>query len=65
MRGITIPSGKYLVFTAMGPMPQALIETWAYIWDYFSKDSGYIRTYSTDFERYESSERVEIYIAIK
>ena len=65
MRGLTIPSGKYLVFTSAGRMPQALIETWMYIWNYFSKSSNYTRTYTTDFERYESKEKVEIHIAVK
>jgi predicted transcriptional regulator YdeE len=65
MRGLAIPGGKYLVFTATGQMPKALIETWMYIWSYFSKNSNYKRTYTTDFERYESSEKVEIYIAVK
>lgn len=65
MRGIAIPSGKYLVFTATGQMPKALIETWMHIWNYFSKNSTVKRTYTTDFERYENSEKVEIYIAVK
>jgi predicted transcriptional regulator YdeE len=65
MRGLTIPRGKYLVFTAAGQMPRALIETWMYIWNYFSKDSGHTRTYTTDFEQYESNEKVEIHIAVK
>jgi predicted transcriptional regulator YdeE len=65
MRALTIPSGKYLVFTASGQMPQALIETWMYIWNYFSKSSGYVRMYTTDFERYESGDKVEIHIAVK
>ena len=65
MRGLTVPGGKYLVFTASGQMPKALIETWMCIWNYFSKNSTHKRTYTTDFERYESSEKVEIYIAIE
>ena len=65
MRGLTIPGSSYLVFTAVGPMPQALIDTWIYIWNYFSKDSRYTRTYTADFEQYESNEKVEIHMAVK
>ena len=65
MRGLTIPAGKYLVFTAVGQMPQALIDTWIYIWKYFSGGSGYARAYTTDFERYDGGEKVEIHIAVK
>jgi predicted transcriptional regulator YdeE len=65
MTGITIPAGKYLRFTATGPMPKALIDTWAYIWKYFSKNSQYQRAYTTDYEVHESNDKVDIYIAIK
>lgn len=65
MRTVTIPAGKYLVFTATGPMPKALIETWGSIWTYFSDNSRYTRAYTTDFEEYQGSDKVEIYIAVK
>ena len=50
MVGTTIPAGRYLVFTAKGEIPQALIETWMSILDYFSRESKYQRAYTTDFE---------------
>lgn len=67
MVGITIPAAKYLVFTAKGEMPDALIETWGYIWKYFSKPSNYKRAYTADFELYEKTKNseVDIYIAIR
>ena len=65
MTGVTIPAGKYLLFTAKGPMPRALIDTWAYIWNYFSKNSGYRRSYTTDYEVHQADDKVDIYIAIK
>lgn len=65
MRSVTIPAGKYLVFTATGPMPQAVFEIWGQIWKYFSAESKYQRAYSTDFEEYHGGDKVEIYIAVK
>lgn len=65
MVGLTIPAGRYLVFTAQGPMPHALIETWSVIWRYFSQGSQYARAYSADFELYRAPEQVDIHIAIK
>ena len=63
--GLTIPAGNYLVFTAQGPMPHALIQAWGVIWRYFSADPQYARAYSADFESYRGPEQVDIHIAIK
>jgi predicted transcriptional regulator YdeE len=62
---VSVSSGKYLVFTAQGPMPQTLIQTWIAIGNYFSKGSKYKRAYTTDFEMYRGSETVDIHIAIQ
>ena len=65
MTGVTILAGKYLRFTANGPMPKTLIDSWIYIWNYFSKTSNHQRSYTTDYEVHEANDRVDIYIAIK
>ena len=65
MVGVTVLEGPYLVFSAHGPMPQSLIQTWLAIWDYFSKDSKYGRAYTTDFELYRGKDTVDIHIAVK
>jgi predicted transcriptional regulator YdeE len=62
---VSVSSGKYLVFTAQGPMPQTLIQTWVAIGNYFSKGSEYKRAYTTDFEMYRGSETVDVHIAIQ
>lgn len=61
-----IPEQKYVVTTAFGKMPQAVVKEWKKIWS-----SDLERKYSSDFEIYneesdqgEDSE-VEIYISIK
>lgn len=65
MSGIAIPAGAYLVFTAKGSMPQALIETWGTIWTYFSRKQKHQRAYTYDFELYRAPDRVDIHIAVK
>lgn len=65
MTGITIPANNYLVFSAHGAMPQALIQTWGTIWEYFSPGRKYQRAYTHDFELYQTPDRVVIHIAVK
>ncbi|MBB6542929.1 GyrI-like domain-containing protein [Thalassotalea piscium] len=63
---ITIESGKYLVFTYKGEMPQIAIDAWTEVWQYFTSDKAkHERLYTTDFEYYPSGEQIEVHIAIK
>jgi predicted transcriptional regulator YdeE len=52
MKGIVIPAADYLIFPAPGPLPGAIVETWARIWKAFAEDTGDRRGYSTDIEFY-------------
>jgi predicted transcriptional regulator YdeE len=70
MIGLTIPASKYLVFPADGPIPDAIIQAWQNIWNYFSQSSEYRRAYTTDFEAYKwnpetQQSEAEIHIAIR
>lgn len=61
-----IPSGKYLVFSATGDMPQAVIDLWGEIWSYFDSQSCNLkRAFTTDFEHYKGEREIEIYIAVE
>ncbi len=73
-----IVAGDYLVFKGEGEMPQAVIDTWMKIWDFFSEGNTskkadkntensieYKRAYKTDFEFYKSESQVEIHIGIE
>ena len=62
---IIVNEGDYLVFTNRGPMPNAIIETWQAVWQYFIENTGKKRAYKTDFEVYISSEECAVYIGIK
>lgn len=60
-----IPTAKYAVFTAKGPIPESVIQVWQYVWS-----ANLERTYSGDFELYEAKSlqktpEIDIYIAIK
>ncbi len=67
MTVVIIPAGTYLVFSNQGPvMPQIVMQTWQYIWQYFETNKQYQRAYVADIEWYDTSspEKVEIYISI-
>lgn len=63
---IMLPAGKYLVFDGSGEMPQAVIDTWTKVWDYFSQDDAkHQRAYNVDYEHYTHQNGVQLYISIK
>ncbi|WP_299946891.1 GyrI-like domain-containing protein [uncultured Microbulbifer sp.] len=63
---VHIKSGKYLLFTCQGEMPQVVIDLWSRIWRYFSaRDCPHQRTYTTDFEYYIGPNEAQIAISIK
>ncbi|OMD57718.1 GyrI-like domain-containing protein [Paenibacillus odorifer] len=66
-----VPESKYMVFkTKKGPVFEVVAQAWGEIWAYF-KESREVRTYTGDFEIYDSRNfdpadtQVEIYIAIE
>jgi len=61
-----VPDGSFLLFTARGQMPVALVETWQQIWAYFEGDVPYERAYSADFEIHhqDQPDRVDVYVAV-
>lgn len=64
MIGLTIPPGQFMVFSTQGPLPNALIETWVSIWDYFPKVNSQKRLYTADYEIHHGNDNVDIYIAV-
>ena len=63
---VEIEAGKYLIFEKEGKSPEIVMQAWQDVWEYFSKESGeYKRAYTTDFEVYEGSNKVSIYVAVK
>ena len=62
---VKIEAGEYMVFEGKGDISTVVLETWGKVWEYFtSKKAAHQRRYTTDFEKYISSNQVEIYIAI-
>jgi len=63
---ITIPAGRYLCFRFEGDLPQASIQGWIQVWNYFQEPGcAYKRLFVVDFEKYVSEKGVEIYIGIE
>ena len=62
---LVIEPGRYLVFEARGPMPDAIIATWQQVWAYFAKPCVESRAFVTDFEVYQADEEARIYIGIR
>ena len=67
---VTIPAGKYLVFSEQGKMPNTVIEAWEKVWAYFNNLScEHTRSYDVDFEHYIGGNleygQVDLYIGIE
>jgi predicted transcriptional regulator YdeE len=62
---LALQAGDYLVFSATGPMPQTVLQTWGQVWQYFQTNTGVQRSYATDFEAYLGTDKVEIHIGVK
>ena len=62
---LVLQAGEYLVFSATGPMPQTVLQTWGAVWQYFQSNPGVARTYATDFEVYLGTDEVEIHIGVQ
>ena len=65
LRTVHIPTGDYLVFEGIGPVPQVVIEAWQRAWQFFETSTEYQRTYQTDFEEYRGGDDFALYIGIK
>lgn len=67
---ITIPEGKYLVFTEEGRMPNTVMNAWEKAWEYFhNSNCEHTRTYKVDFEHYIGGNleygQLDLYIGIE
>ncbi len=61
---LVLQAGDYLVFSALGPMPQTVLQTWGAVWQYFQSNPSVQRTYATDFEAYIGTDKVKIHIGV-
>jgi predicted transcriptional regulator YdeE len=62
---VEIQAGKYLVFKGTGNIPEAVIDTWVNVWNYFSETNSNKRAYTTDFELYTGTDQINIYISVE
>lgn len=67
---VTIPAGKYLLFTEQGYMPNTVMNAWERVSEYFTNAScEHTRTFDVDFEQYIEGNleygQVDLYIGIE
>ncbi len=66
LKVVTVPTGKYLVFSEQGAMPIAVITAWQKAWAYFNDPNcEHTRLYDVDFEHYVSQTQVDVYIGVE
>jgi predicted transcriptional regulator YdeE len=62
---LKVAAGRYLVFEAQGPMPQAALQAWSAVWACFAdSDCPHRRAFTADFERYDGPDRVSVWVAL-
>jgi len=61
-----VPAGKYLLFEARGPMPDAVIRTWGEIKTFFADNPHYERAFTADFDLYRNDrpDAVDIFVSV-
>jgi predicted transcriptional regulator YdeE len=63
---VDVPEQDYLGFSGRGTMPDAIIQTWRNIWDYFQGETPFERSYISDFEEYRAAgSEVDIFIGVR
>ena len=62
---LTLEAGEYLVFRAQGRMPETAMEIWGKVWHYFEAEDAPERAFLTDYEVYESTDKVAIFVGVK
>jgi predicted transcriptional regulator YdeE len=61
---IPVQGGQYLVFESRGAMPQAVIDGWSAVWQYFGQPQKLRRVFATDYEEYRGPDHVAIFISV-
>lgn len=65
LSGLNVPGGRYLMFTVPGSRPESVRQAWQQIRAYFEQPGRAQRAYSFDYEVYENTQRVSIFVSIK
>ncbi len=67
---VTIPAGKYMVFSEEGYMPNTVMNAWEKVSEYFNSSScEHVRAFNVDFEQYIDGDleygQVDLYISVE
>ncbi len=60
MRTISVPGGQFAVLRPEGELPQAVFDTWAWVWG-----SSLERRYEADYDRYGADGAVTVHVGVK
>ena len=61
---VKIVEGNYLVFPVLEASPDGIKDTWAGVEGYFDTVDTHKRSFTSDFELYQGSSDISIYISI-
>ncbi|RJL30350.1 GyrI-like domain-containing protein [Bailinhaonella thermotolerans] len=61
---VRVPAARCLRLSARGPMPQALLDTWAEVWKHTESGGSPARSFTTDVEIHHE-EGADLYLAIR
>lgn len=64
-QSVVIEAGEYLVFHARGRFSDTVMETWSRVWRYFEREDAPPRRFVTDYEVYEGTDRLSIYVGVR
>lgn len=63
---VALKEGNYLMFSAVGTLPQATLRAWQQVRRYFNEQNCvYKRAYTTDYEHYIAPGLTKIYISVE
>ena len=61
---VTVPHGRYLLFTSASGAPEAIRATWQQIWRHFEQPGAPRRAYTSDLEVHRAG-TLEVYVAVR
>ncbi|MCX7803483.1 MAG: GyrI-like domain-containing protein [Meiothermus ruber] len=65
LSGLNVPGGRYLMFSVPSARPESVKEAWQQIRAYFQQPGAPKRAFTFDYEVYENTQRVSVFVAIQ
>ncbi|RIH75644.1 Integron-associated effector binding protein [Meiothermus taiwanensis] len=65
LSGLNVPGGRYLMFSVPSAKPDSVKEAWQQVRAYFRQPGAPKRAFTFDYEVYENTQRVSLFVAIQ